>query len=329
MNRRAIINLAESVDMSSFELSGEMISYDIVGVFKLGENSLFMLDSHSYDTAIILDNPLAQEAYVYEIACRYISLKKEVLCFYRFKDDEFVKMLKEFSGKFEANITFYSNDSYLHTLSPIDIPVIYITGMGKKCNQLYLHLKISQILREKGIKTLDFSNSLYCPIYNMISLKNIYKSSYFDAIEIINKEISQKIVDQEADVIVISDTGGVLPYNITINNDYGFFNAVLKYACPYDYVFFNVYADEYDKTTIQSIVNQVLTTVNRTTLCLGLGHVATTMSIAGLSNNDEFIDIVQDEYNNLLLQLRGNSAFDVIDPLSADEIEKYLDKLIS
>ena len=94
-------------------------------------------------------------------------------------------------------------------------------------------------------------------------------------------------------------------------------------------MFYNIYATEYDPITLNEIINKVICTVNKNTLCIGLGHTAPTMAIAGLSDNDDFIEVISEEYNRLVNNLKNITKFDVVNPRLEEDLETYINKLIS
>lgn len=328
--KKAIIEFNDNqVDFCN--MHNAIVDYDIVNISMTEDYQDNILSTIDYDTAIIINNTNISYLFAYSTVKKHLKKQKNVICFYQFKEED-RKKLNKFASKNGTNIVFYQTIVSTDELFPIDVPIIYIVGMGINCGQFNMHLNLRDIFENKGIKTLNYSNSDYSEffgIYNINKVVDILEMNSFDAIVKFNHSVFSKVMATKPEVIILSDVTGLFPYNAVIDNLYGIYNNILKYACPYDYVIYNIYADEYDETTLKNIISRVLHSIDKNTLCLGLGHYATTMAIAGLSDNDEFIKIVPEEYENLLSNIRDKSDYDVVNTLSIDDLEGYVKKLIN
>lgn len=328
MDNSAIIELAEyQIDFSDVFYEN-IKDYRIKYVVRNEYDRRHELIKLNYDTVIVLDNSSIRYLYAYSLVKKYIEDKKSVICFYHFTLAD-MSELKRIAEHLCTNICFHNHDSAQNKLKAINIPVFFITGMGMHCSQLDMHIKLCKVLESRKMKVLSYTNSIYGDLLGYYSIKKIDNMRVDEAISLINKSVTEKISEIEPDVLVISDVGGIQPYNAVINNDFGIYNNLWKYACPYDYVFYNMYATEYDCVELNEIVTKVLCSINKNTLCLGLGHTAPTMAIAGLSDNDEFIEVIQDEYNILINDLKCISKYEVLDPRSEIDLDTFINKIIN
>lgn len=328
MIHRAIIEFADCQSDCSEFFYNKMKNYDIVYRLKVGDNRNKILSNVVYDTVIMLNNANINYSYAFNMVKEYIRKRKDIITYYNFTNKD-MDRLSDYAHRVGINIFFYYARNTKRELYPINIPVFFITGMGINCSQFDMHLKLCNVLETKRMKVLNYTNSIYSDLFDFVNINNLEDMNFNDVIASINHKITLKIAEIKPDVIIISDVGGLQPYNAVINNNYGIYNNIWKYACPYDYVFYNIYATEYDSITFDEIMNKVLCSVNKSTLCLGLGHTAPTMAIAGLSDNDDFIEVISEEYNKIMTCLKNISRYEVIDPRSESDVEAYINKLMS
>lgn len=325
MPHNTIIEFTDCPSEYSTLFYSQIKNYYIVYKLRVDDERETKLMGIVYDTVIILNNPKIKYSFAYSVIEQYIKKHKEVIIYYPLtKEDQ--KRLKNLADQMDINIFYYAVDEPIE-IFPIKVPVIYITGMGMHCDQLGMHLNLCNILKEKKFNVLNYSNSIYSNLFDFYNVNNLKNMNYIDAIKYINNNINSQISKLEPDVIIISDSGGLQPYNAVIENDYGCFNNILKYACPYDYVLYNMYAVEYEKVTLDEIVTKALYAVDKETIYLGLGHITPTMAIAGLSDNDDFIEVIPDEYNKLLNNLRLISDYEVIDTRLRNDLEMFIKKI--
>ncbi len=280
------------------------------------------------DTVVILDNISIDYLYAYNTVISCMDDQKNIINYFSFSDND-IGYFKQYALLKGVTFCDYHSKVNDEKLMPIGVPVFYITGMGVNCNQVDIHILLDGILNTKGMKVLNLTNSKYGNLfcYDVIDISHF---CCFDQIVLnINRYIYDKIEYERPDVIIISDVGGVQPYNAVIHNNYGFFNNILKYACPYDYVLFSVYANVYDKETLNKIINKTSKLVNKDKICLCVGHSITTMSIAGLSDNDEYITVNENEHAIILDSIKSLMDCDVLDSCSKDDLEAYIEMLIN
>lgn len=331
MKQKAIIEFANEQMEFSCIYYDEIKDYHIVYELKISDDRDNVLKDLDFDTVIIINNLNVNYSFAYDVVKKYLENHKKVITYFVFTNKDICD-LKSYAKQMKTEISFHYVTNFTEQLSPIPIPVIYITGMGTNCSQFNMHLHFYNIFKSKSIKTLNYTNSVFGNLFgfsDINEISNLKKVGFIDAIAEANRNITSAISKIKPDIIILSDIYGISPYNSVINNNFGAYNNILKYACPYDYVFYNIYAAEYDLETLSNIINKTLCSVDKNTLCLGVGHTVPTMAIAGLSDNDDFIEIVPNEYNKLLSDLRLFCNYDVIDPLSKSDLETYLNKLIN
>lgn len=283
-----------------------------------------------YDTVIFLDNRKVDYIYAYQKIVKYIDVGKNIILYYKISDNDFL-VLKEYARQRGIHIERKYFAEFNNGIVNIDVPVVFISGAGRNCDQLNTHLILKDIFEKKKIKTLNYSNTIYSDMFNFTNLNSLFDISnlnFYNLYRDTNKKINDDIVCSGADVLIISDMNGIIPYNAVEHNYFGLYNNIIKYACPYDYLIYNLYATEYDKKSINNMISKVVNYTNINTICLGVAHASTTMHLGGLANSDEYVELMTSEYDYFYNNMQKITNYDLIDPRSYEAIDNYISKFV-
>lgn len=285
------------------------------------------------DTIIILDNYFIGKSYIISIIQKALENGYNVVSYFKLSFSEKEYIIR-FANEKNVCIKFKDDNVYLQgKINRINIPVFFISGMGEYCSQMETHLLLNKVLKKHNFTPLNITNSQLGEIYGFYNLDSILsennsfilgQSGLF--IQTINHWIYQKVVNSKSNVIIISDEMGIFPYDEWRVNDFGIFNSIMRYACPYDYVLYNLYSKEYSREEISRIVDRVKNHTNTNSVQLGLSHTATAITLSGLHTNDGYFNLIEEEYNTLLNDLK--KCFDTINTCLITDIQSYIDNLI-
>ena len=308
------------------------LSYNIIATYDVLPPNYPFFGFH-VQTIIVFDNYCIDKQYVLTIICKAIEQGYNIVSFFKFSDFE-KETIKKWGLKYNVRIDLCDIDNTAEgAIFKINVPVFFISGMGDYCDQIKTHLLLIEALNHFGFKPLNITNSKVgklCGFYDINDLLEekveiaLGKSS--SLIRKINNWIYNETKKMHKNVIVISDENGIFPYDEWRINDFGFYNNVMKYACPYDYVIYNIYSKEYSKEELIKIHMRTMNVTNTNAVILGMSHTITAITLPGLYTNDGYLNLIEDEYDSLLQDMREN--FDIIDICSSNEVRRYIKNLI-
>ena len=287
----------------------------------------------SVDTIILFDGFYIDKKYAFKIIREAIVHGYNVVSFFKLSSSE-KESIMSLGAKYNVRVDLYDNDNTLNDkIFKINVPVFFVSGMGDYCDQIKTHLLLSEALKKHGFNPLNITNSklgklcgLYCIDQILEEKCVIVLGESSSIITKINHWICEELEKQLVDVIIISDENGIFPYDEWRINDFGLYNNIMKYACPYDYVIYNIYSKEYSIEELDKIHLRSINATNANFVKLGMSHTATALTLPGLYTNDGYLKLIDVEYDSLLKDI--NEYFDIIDSCSVDAMCKYVRSLI-
>ena len=291
------------------------------------------------DEVVFLDNPVVSHDYANEIILDVIrNCKVKMICLYPLYlgsaealSSESVKQNVPFQI---CKIIDLENKSYSNESLSLSVPVVYISGMTKFCEQIRTHSIISDLLSSKGIAHLNVTNSIYANIldyYNMNMLFDIsddrgqsYPKICSKVIETANAKMKEIVEKKNPELIIISDEHGISPFNNVMTNEYGLYNSILRYAIPYDYVIFCLFAQRYSQKSLGQIMRNVASQTLSSNVQLAMAHVFLDIMHEGLSETELSMRIAPSDYNHIIDENRGKSGALLLDSLSQKDLNDYL-----
>lgn len=284
-------------------------------------------------TIIVFDNYYIDKKNILTIICQAIEHGYNIVSFFKLSVLE-KETIKNLGSIYNVRTDLYDIDNTVQdTIFKINVPVFFVSGMGDYCDQIKTHLLLSEALKDYGFDPLNITNSKVgklCGLYDINDVLDekfeivVGKSS--SLIQKINNWIYKEVEKTQKKAVIISDVKGIFPYDESRTNDFGFYNNVLKYACPYDYVIYNIYSKEYSKEELYKIHTRVVNATNTNSVKIGMAQTITAITLPGLYTNDGYLNLIDKEYDGLLYDMNEN--FDIIDIYSSKEMHKYVGSLI-
>ena len=284
-------------------------------------------------TIIVFDNYYIDKKYALTIICKAIEQGYNIVSFFKFSLLE-KETIKNRASMYNIQIDFYDVDNTVEdTIFKINVPVFFVSGMGDYCDQLKTHLLLNEALNDYGFNPLNITNSKVGKLCGFYDIDDVLEEQFEIAvgksnslIRKINNWIYNEVEKKQKNVVVISDENGIFPYDEWRVNDFGFYNNVMKYACPYDYVIYNIYSKEYSKEELNKICVRTMNATNTNSVNLGMVRVITAITLPGLYTNDGYLNLMDREYGSLLHDIREN--FSIMDVCSSKEMHKFIESLI-
>lgn len=150
------------------------------------------------------------------------------------------------------NITIYRNMdmnpiSYTvnkFTLLNVNVPIIAIWGLGDYCNKFRCELKIRDFFVQKGYKLLQLGSKEISPLFGFNSMPEFVSNTstpYYDRAIGFNRYITEKLNEENPDLIILGIAESVLPYSQNILNGLGEVPLVITSALNIDISVINIY----------------------------------------------------------------------------------------
>lgn len=306
--------------------------YNIVATYDVIPSDFpsFNFDVH---TIIIMDNYYISEKHIMNIIQLAAERGYNIVSFYKLS--LYNKTIVEgWIQQYGTSIDLLESEGSLYgRIYKFTVPIFFVSGMGEYCDQLKTHILLNESLKKFGFNPLNITNSKVAKICGFCNIADVLGSQFkVDIgksallIQKINNWIYDKARENQNDVIVISDTNGLFPYDEWRINDFGFYNNVMKYACQYDYVIYNIYSKDYSMEELLAIREKVINVTNTNSVKLGLLRTATTITLPGLYTNEGYINLLEKEYCSLFNDI--SKFFTLIDSCSKNAINKYVSDLI-
>ncbi len=212
------------------------------------------------DTIMFCDsyNSCSFEKYLLPKILKAKESKKKILLSFREK--------KEYGNGIHSALKGYTGATFLnwngkydmprkdirHQLYSINTPVIFIMGLGDRCNKFETQLELRRYFMDMGYKVCQVGSKGYSSIFGFDAVPNfLYSDSYNieEKIYLFNYYIKMQEKEKKPDVFIIGIPGGIMPFNGRETNHFGIIPYIVSNAVKPDCVVLNIYynffMDEY------------------------------------------------------------------------------------
>lgn len=150
------------------------------------------------------------------------------------------------------DITIYKNadinpSSYTvnkSSLLNVNVPIIAIWGLGNYCNKFRCELKIRDFFVQQGYNVLQLGSKEISPLFGFNIMPEFVSDAstpYYDRAIGFNRYITEKINDENPDLIILGVSESILPYSQNILNGLGEVPLVITSAINIDISIINIY----------------------------------------------------------------------------------------
>lgn len=130
-------------------------------------------------------------------------------------------------------------------LKNIDIPVIFVYGLGEYCNKFDLQLSLRNFFLEKGYRILQYGTKEISNLFGFECLPSFLfeaKLSMEDKVLLFNEFIYSSIKNTKAELLIIGVPGGILPYDRNFYNHFSEIPYIISSAIKPDISVLSVYS---------------------------------------------------------------------------------------
>lgn len=183
-----------------------------------------------------------------------IEHKKDIVCLER--DSKYEKHIQKLCAdgcvKYTCNFlpeVFKISDNNTN-IALFDVPIVCVCGMSESTQKFDILLEINKQLKQKGYKVSCIaarSNVDILSIHNFPQF--LFDKNYeYDKILYFNNYIKSLELTEYPDIILLEIPGGVIPYDLKHNNQFGVFAYLISQAInSIDYSIFSMAYDTYNK----------------------------------------------------------------------------------
>ena len=283
----------------------------------------------------ILNNIAVHDEYVYECILYLLQhFNINIDCYFPMSYEQATNLLVSNSNSINK-VVFYNIKPSDIGIKEIPVPIIYISGMSEFCEQIHIHELLSKLLDARKIVHLNLSNSPDIRIDDYTNVDDLIKMSLdgFDTNNLfgkivsgINQSVYKKAQEMKSQLILVSDKNGIGPYNLSIHNQYGCYNSILRYALPYDYVVYNIYAQNYSERGIQQIIKNVSHQTLSSNITLGMAHTFLDIMHQSLVSTDISLKMNEEEYKKIFNSV-NEVASNILDPYSHNDWKRFINHI--
>lgn len=277
-----------------------------------------------YDTVIVLNDELVVVDIVKNRIKKHIENKKNIICCYlgfSTEDREYLLGKSEEKG---IELTFCDEFSSKesHPIKQIEIPIIFVCGMGVNCDKTCTALNLKESFSRKNKKSLIISINEYDNLFDGISLKELLlESSTLEIINKVNSIIRDKTYEGGYDALIVVVPFGLLAYDDTITNHFGIINYIFTQALHPDFCMFNLYFKKYSLQQVSKIKKMINRVIGDIPTVMGLSHIYfDTYNYDMDKNNINYIVVDKESYNRFVTDMSKEEVFfyDTRDSYSID-----------
>lgn len=183
-----------------------------------------------------------------------IDLGKNIVCLQDFSEyEEYLKELCRKGGVIFSNICnkeIFKISNKNIDLALFDVPIVFVCGMSKNTQKFDVFLDLYKNFTKKGYKISGVAargEVAILPVHNIPQFL-IEKNYEYDKILYFNNYIKWLELTEHPDIIFIEIPGGIIPYDIKHNNQYGVLAYIMSQAISsVDYAIFSMAYNIYDE----------------------------------------------------------------------------------
>jgi peptide maturation system protein (TIGR04066 family) len=141
-------------------------------------------------------------------------------------------------------------------LSTIDIPIAMVLGFGENCEKWDVQMGMQDYFNKKGYKVSLISSNPLSELMDFYSVPNNIINENIDfsqKVKKVNSFIKDIELNENPDLIIIGIPGGIIKYNQSISNNYGYLAYLICNAVTPDVSILNLYCGEYKSEYIEQI----------------------------------------------------------------------------
>lgn len=151
-----------------------------------------------------------------------LSMKDKVISFRKIQNENIKQRLSHNLIHYDSiDVSMINSEDT--TLSKIDVPVVFVSGICEQLNKLETALKLSEFFQRKSYKPLLITSKSYSNFFGGFSIPKFMTDTLLEKDKIIyfNKYIKSLVKEHKPDLIIIEIPGGIVKLNETIDNFFG------------------------------------------------------------------------------------------------------------
>lgn len=297
--------------------------YNVVAIYSAPYFSNYCTQEHkimlstmcneSYDTVIILNDEIVTvDTAKYRIT-KHIEDEKNIICCYlgfSISDKaDLIQKSKEKGVSLSFSVELISSIGC--PLQQIEIPVIFVCGMGINCDKTCTALNLKESFSKVNKKSLLISINEYSNIFDGVSFQDLlFNTNVLEIINKINSKTREKIYEGEYDVLIVVVPFGLLAYDDTTTNYFGIISYILVQALHPDLCMFNLYFKKYLAQEIFNIRKMINRLVGDIPTIMGLSYVYFDIYNYDMDkNNKNYLIVGKETYDSFVSDMAKDEVF--------------------
>ena len=240
------------------------------------------------DTVIFCDYslPLDFKNHIYTKILQSIHEKKDIVCLMPL-DLDLEHELRTICNYEGVSFDCYKNESsknYLEgfeneidfTIKTINVPIIFVLGVGDRTNKFDIQLALREYYLENGYKVSQVGTRGYCEWLGFHSFPDfMFNKSISETQKVIcfNNYINSIEKAEEPDVFIIGIPGGIIPISDILYQDFGILAYQISCAIKPDVCILSLYYGQYEQSQFEDVNKSIKHRFGFEIDCLNLANV--------------------------------------------------------
>ena len=235
---------------------------------------------------------------------------KNVICTARLDD----KLIKEYAAKaYEKDLKFQSFDGWEKTdinvyeisdeepLAQINVPVIFVFGMGEGTYKFEIQLGLREAISQMGYRISQIGSRNYSSLFGFHAIPDFMFDSHVNECKKIiafNRFVKKIEVQESPELIIIGIPGGVAPFNFEYTNHFGVLAFLISQAVKSDISIFSNYYQDYELRYYEQLKDMLLYRFDAKPDCFNISNLKIDWSKVLEGNYLDFTIVNLDQVDN-------------------------------
>ena len=293
-----------------------------------------------YDAVVLVDSfkELDFEKIVYPKLERLVSKGKDIISLTRIGSYH-LKLLEDLCNS--NNVSFQSfvddkkpNMPQFTNILDIDVPVIFVLGLGDRTQKFNIQLSLWEGLKRLGYNVSQIGSKSYGSIFGFHSFPNFMLSddiSEQNKVILFNRMVKRIEINEKPDVIIIGVPGGIMAINKDIAQGFGIIPYMISQAVKADASILSIYYEEYSEDFFKEIellakyrFRATIDCFNLSNIKIDYAEVEQSKQMSYLMVDKAFIDDKKNKYKGV-----NKPFFNIFNENDQRDIVQYIVDVLS
>ena len=234
------------------------LKYEIVSITDYNDNEYLSSQDENYEIIILLNNSNVFETKAFKKVMNHLETGKKVISCYNFSKESCDLLKKQWGSSISFMSEHYekNDDIITHPCIEKNIPIIFLCGIGEKCDSFSNQVNLVKALNSLGVRSLNFSDNDLAELFGIHNVKKSLQEccfKYNNTIELLRQGINNEIENHNPEIVTIQLEAGLFSLNSICTNGYGEIWKIISQAYRPDIIMMGIYSNEYSKQDFEHI----------------------------------------------------------------------------